>query len=92
MGFRKENATVNGFVIDNLGKVPEVGDSFSYDNLDIEVIKVDGRRAAEINLTVNPKQDEEESDSKEKDIKDENEDESDEKAKEKSKDKSKDKA
>ena len=63
----EENATVNGFVMDNLGKVPEVGDSFSYDNLDIEVIKVDGRRAAEINLIVNPKEDDEESDSKDKD-------------------------
>ena len=71
----EENATVNGFVMDNLGKVPEVGDSFSYDNLDIEVIKVDGRRAAEISLTVNPEVDDEESDSKDK-VKDDNEEKS----------------
>ena len=84
----EENATVNGFVMDNLGKVPEVGDSFSYDNLDIEVIKVDGRRAAEISLTVNPKSDEEDEDAKEKDNSDSEKDSDD--AKEKSKDKSKD--
>lgn len=84
----EENATVNGFVMDNLGKVPEVGDSFSYDNLDIEVIKVDGRRAAEINLIVNPKSDDEEENSKDKDKNDDDEDEDN--SKEKSKEKSKD--
>jgi CBS domain containing-hemolysin-like protein len=77
----EENATVNGFVMDNLGKVPEVGDSFSYDNLDFEVIKVDGRRAAEVNLIVNPKEDEENEDSKDKEKDKDDEDE------EKSKDK-----
>ena len=80
-----ENATVNGFVMDNLGKVPEVGDSFSYDNLDVEVIKVDGRRASEINLVVNPKEDEQEYDSKDKDKNDEDDDESEEKSKDKEK-------
>lgn len=54
----EDNATVNGFVMDNLGKIPEIGDSFSYDNLDFEVIKVEGRRATEISLTVNPKEEE----------------------------------
>ncbi len=78
----EENATVNGFVMDNLGKVPEVGDAFSYDNLDIEVIKVDGRRAAEISLTVNPKSDGEDEDPKDKDRSDDTDDgESKEKAK-----------
>ena len=72
----EENATVNGFVMDNLGKVPEVGDSFSYDNLDFEVIKVDGRRASEVNLVVNPKNDDEEDESKDKSEDDESEDKS----------------
>ena len=85
----EENATVNGFVMDNLGKIPEVGDSFSYDNLDFEVIKVDGRRAAEVNLTVNPKEDDEDSDSKDKS--EDEDDETEEKSKDKSKDKEKSK-
>ena len=72
----EENATVNGFVMDNLGKVPEVGDSFSYDNLDFEVIKVDGRRASEVNIVVNPKNDDEEDESKDKSEDDESEDKS----------------
>ena len=57
----EDNATVNGWVLDNLGKIPETGDSFEYENLSVEVMKVDGRRASEIKLTVNPILDDEES-------------------------------
>lgn len=54
------NATVNGWVLDNLGKIPEVGDKFDYENLSVEVISSNGRRAAEIKLTVHPVSDEDE--------------------------------
>lgn len=54
-----DNATVNGWVLDNLGKIPAVGDRFHYDNLDVEILKVDGRRAAEIRLRVEPRSDNE---------------------------------
>ena len=64
------NATVNGFVLDNLDKVPEVGDTFDYENFTFEVIKVDGRRAEEIKLVVNPKDDEDEDESPKKKSKD----------------------
>ena len=60
----EDNATVNGWVLDNLGKIPETGDSFEYENLSVEVMKVDGRRASEIKLTVNPILDDEESSDK----------------------------
>ncbi len=65
------NATVNGFVLDNLNKVPEVGDTFDYENFSFEVIKVDGRRAEEIKLVINPKEDEDEDESPKKKSKDE---------------------
>lgn len=60
------NATVNGWVLDNLGKIPEVGDKFDYENLSVEVISSNGRRAAEIKLTVHPvsDDDDDEEDSK----------------------------
>ena len=64
------NATVNGFVLDNIQKVPEVGDSFDYENFTFEVIKVDGRRAEEIKLTVNPAPDEDEDENPKKKSKD----------------------
>lgn len=64
------NATVNGFVLDNIQKVPEVGDIFDYENFTFEVIKVDGRRAEEIKLTVNPIEDEDEDENPKKKSKD----------------------
>lgn len=63
----EDNATVNGWVLDNLGKVPEVGDSFEFENLSVEVIAVDGRRAAEIKLTVHPVEQDEDEDEKDED-------------------------
>ena len=68
------NATVNGFVLDNLNKVPEVGDVFDYENFTFEVIKVDGRRAEEIKLVVNPVEDEEEDVKDKKKSKDDDDD------------------
>lgn len=67
-----ENATVNGWVLDNLGKIPEVGDEFEFENLSVKVVRVDGRRAAEIRLVVHHVEDDEEND---KDHKKETEDE-----------------
>lgn len=57
-----DNATVNGWVLDNLGKIPEVGDTFDFENLSVEVLKIDGRRASEIKLVVHPEEDEDEKD------------------------------
>ena len=74
----EDNATVNGWVLDNLGKIPEVGDSFDFENLSVEVMQVDGRRAAEIRLTVHPVEDEDADESdKEKDKDRDKQDESD---------------
>ena len=60
----EDNATVNGWILDKLGEIPEVGDTFEYENLSVEVTQVDGRRATEIKITVHPK--DEEKDEKEK--------------------------
>ena len=56
----EDNATVNGWVIDNLGKIPEVGDRFTYENLSVEVVAIDGKRASEILVTVHPEPNEDE--------------------------------
>ena len=65
---------INGFVLDNIQKVPEVGDSFDYENFTFEVIKVDGRRAEEIKLVINPKDDENEDESHKRKSRDEDDD------------------
>lgn len=44
--------TVNGWVMENTDKIPCVGDSFDYENLHIEVVSVEGRRADKIKITV----------------------------------------
>lgn len=48
----KDISTVNGWVMMNTDKIPEVGDSFKYENLTAEAVKVDGKRAEEIKITV----------------------------------------
>ena len=45
--------TVNGWVMENTDKIPEVGDSFEFKNLFAEVVSVDGKRADKIRITVN---------------------------------------
>lgn len=45
-----EVTTVNGWVMENTDKLPEVGDSFDYKNLHIEVVSVDGKRADKIKI------------------------------------------
>ena len=85
----EDNATVNGWVLECLGKVPEVGDSFEYKNLEVEVTAVDGRRASEIKLTVHPVFDDEDEEgekpSKKNDDDDEDDDDSSKKSEKKEK-------
>lgn len=50
-------STVNGWVGVHLDKLPEVGDSFEYENLLVKVMKADGKKATEINIKVIDKTD-----------------------------------
>lgn len=43
--------TLNGWVMENTDKIPEVGDSFTYDNLCFEVAETDGRRAEKVKVS-----------------------------------------
>jgi CBS domain containing-hemolysin-like protein len=44
--------TVSGWVMDQLQKIPEEGDSFTYDNLTVKVLKMDERRVDEVLIVV----------------------------------------
>jgi CBS domain containing-hemolysin-like protein len=46
-----EYETLAGFVLDRLGRIPEVGDRFNYDGWLIEVVALDRRRVARVRLT-----------------------------------------
>ena len=47
-----ESNTVCGWIMDELRRVPEVGDSFSFDKLAIRITKTDGQRAEECEVSV----------------------------------------
>ncbi len=46
-----EALTVNGWAMDELGKVPEVGDTFEALGLSVKVLEMDGRRIENIHVT-----------------------------------------
>jgi len=60
INYDDENSSVNGWVMEELGKIPEVNDKFSYQNLDITVTQTDDRRVVELEVVVNEIEDEEE--------------------------------
>lgn len=54
-----DSQTVGGWVIDMLGKIPEVGDELTYENLTLTVEKEEFRRITELKVTVVPQEAEE---------------------------------
>ena len=46
--------TVSGWVMEKIGRIPEAGDRFTSDGLDVTVTKVDHRRVMEIRVVVFP--------------------------------------
>ncbi len=59
-----ESVSVGGWVSEHLEKIPEEGDAFSYENLDVEVTRVDNHRIMEVVVKVNPVADEDEEEDK----------------------------
>lgn len=47
-------STINGWIIENLDRIPETGDSFEYEGLTITVVKADNNRAEEITVKGEP--------------------------------------
>ena len=61
-GFAGESdaATVSGWVVEQLGRIPAVGDSFTYGDLFVRVTQVEATRVLEINVRqIEPEKDEE---------------------------------
>lgn len=59
-----DSASISGWVLDELGRLPEVGDHFVYENLDVTVTKIDHRRILEIRVAVLPDADKDGEDKK----------------------------
>ena len=47
-----DSATVSGWVLEQIGRIPEEGDSFDYENLHVTITKIEHRRVLEINVQV----------------------------------------
>lgn len=57
----QETVSVCGWVTEALGKIPQVGDSFKYENLEVFVTKCDAKHVEEIIVEIKPDNDEERS-------------------------------
>ncbi len=55
-----ESTTIGGWVIEMLERIPDEGDTFSYENLSVLVTKADERRVLEIEVTLIQNEDSEE--------------------------------
>ena len=58
----EDASTINGWVIAQLDRIPEKGDSFDYENLHVVVEETDAQRASLVRITVLPKAEKEEDD------------------------------
>lgn len=58
LDFDLDIATVGGWAIEELDKIPEVGDHFTFDSLDVTVTKADDRKALELRVKSIPSEDE----------------------------------
>ncbi len=55
-----DSATVSGWVLEQIGRIPEPGDSFDYENLHVTVTAVEHRRVLEIRVEVTQTEEEDE--------------------------------
>ncbi|MDY3015460.1 MAG: hemolysin family protein [Evtepia sp.] len=53
-----DSASISGWVMDQLGRLPVEGDHFIYETLDVTVTKIDHRRILEIRVAVIPEEEE----------------------------------
>jgi len=54
---QEDASTINGWVIAQLDRIPEVGDSFDYEHLHVVVEETDAQRASLVRITILPKAD-----------------------------------
>ncbi len=60
LNIESESISVGGWVMEQMGKIPDVGDSFEYDNVSVTVTELDGQRVSQIKMQVTPKPEEDE--------------------------------
>ena len=57
-GFEAESETVGGWTVESFGAFPQVGDSFRYENWEVTVLAMDGRRVEKVLVKALPPEEE----------------------------------
>lgn len=57
-----DSVSVGGWVMENLGKMPEIGDEFVFENLNITVTEIDSHRITQLLVVIKEKEEEKDSD------------------------------
>lgn len=60
LGIESESISIGGWVMEQMGKIPDVNDTFEYKNTFVTVTETDGQRVAKIKMVITPKEDPEE--------------------------------
>lgn len=55
LDIESESISVGGWVMESLGKIPDVNDSFEWENVHVTVTEVDGQRVSQIKIKITPK-------------------------------------
>lgn len=57
-----DSVSLGGWVMEQLGKIPDAGDSFDFENLNIAVTETDSHRVEKVKVIINEKSDDEDED------------------------------
>ena len=85
-----DNITINGWIMEEMDKIPTCGDKFSYENLDITVTETDFHRVSTIHVVRHEIEDEEENEKKSKRERDRDDDDEDDRDRDRDRDRDKD--
>ena len=58
--FKSDAATVSGWIVEQLGALPQVGDEFRYGKISVTITDVDEKRVREAIIKIDPPSEEEE--------------------------------
>ena len=48
----EDTVSINGWIAEVLGRMPEAGDSFKYENLEVEILKTESHRVSLIKVVI----------------------------------------
>lgn len=62
LNIESESISIGGWVMEQMGKIPDVDDHFDYENVSVTVSETDGQRVSKIKMLITPKPESDEDD------------------------------